>query len=151
MKLRIKGGDKNLPQDPSEQFGNFANSQDSKVAAQYLSNKGLVGADQLVNENQDTSSADAIKNKNQSDWKVAAIQKILQKAYQKNIRNPTEFLQPENRAYLLSGVDPRVKQAILDPTFSVIHPNFWQVLGNSVLKDQWDKTDAANKNQIVTK
>lgn len=132
-------------------FGNWTNSKDTKVAAKDLFDRGLVNGDQLVNENQDTSSSDAIKNKNQSDWKIAAAQRILQKAYDKNIRTPTAFLQPENRAYLLSGVDPRVKDAINDPTFNQIHPNWWQVLGNSILPQQWAKYDAMNKQNLVTK
>lgn len=154
MKIRIKKGDdpkKNaIPSDISEKFGNWTGSEDTKINSQDLMNRGLLGANQLVFENQSTSTADDIKNKNQSDWKIAAIQKILQKAYQKGIKDPTVFLQPENRDYLLSGVDPKIKAAINDPVFNQVHPNFWQVLGNSILPEQWKKF-SINNNNVATK
>ena len=136
-------------QDASDKFSNWTNSQDTKVAAKDLLDRGLKGADQLFFENQKTGSADDITKKNQSDWKVGAIQKILQKAYQKGIKDPTTFLAPENRDYLLSGLSPDIKAAINDPTFNRIHENFWDVLGNSILPQQWAKEE--NKNAIAQK
>lgn len=138
------------PKDPkaAEQFGNWADSTDTKVMAQDLAKRGLTNADQLILDNPDQSDPNSIRN-SQSDWKTAAIQKILSKAYEAGIKNPTAFLAPENRDYLLSGLDPRIKDAIKDPYFQQIHPNFWSVLGESILPQQWAKE--VNKNPIVKK
>lgn len=156
---KLFGGQKPPKKDPkpptkeeeaeAEQFGNWADTKDTKVASKDLMDRGLVGADQLYNENQKTNNADEITNKNQSDWKIAAIQKILAKAYLAGIKSPEAFLLPENRNYLLSGLDPRIKDAINNPNFNVIHPNFWNILGDSILPQQWAKE--ANKKEIAKK
>jgi len=151
LKEEPKEGGKGKEPTPAEKFANWANTNDTKVASKDLMNRGLIGADQMYNESQRTGNADEITNKNQSDWKVSAIEKILEKAYQGGIKTPTGFLLPENRPYLLSGLDPRIKDAINDPRFNQIHPNFWQILGNSILPQQWAKEDAANKNAVVKK
>jgi len=112
------------------------------VMAKDLMDRGLINANQLYEDNPDINDPNSIKN-SQGDWKVAAIQKILQNAYQKNIRSPTEFL--NNKTYLMSGLDPRIQDALKNNTFSQIHPNFWGTIANSILPEQWAKYDASQK------
>jgi|SRR6185312_10306447 len=149
--LAAKVGDptKKIPPvntDVHQKFGNWTGSTDTKVNAQDLSNRGLVGADQLVNENQDTSSADAIKNKNQSDWKIAMLQNILTNAHKFGIRSPEAL--DANRNVLIGN--NKWADAVNNPQFAVVHPNFWQVT-KGILKDQWAKEYAANKNNVANK
>jgi len=131
-----------LPQDAASKFGNWLNTTDTKQMAADLMKRNLEGANQLVFENQDTSSADAIKNKNQSDWKIAAIQGMLGNAYRLGIKTPEEVT--ANWNVLTNG---KFKDAINDPTFSVIHSNFPDVF-KKLLADQWAKQ---NQNQIASK
>jgi len=133
-------------QDPHQRFGNWTGSPNTKVNAEDLLRRGLVGADQLVNENQDTSSRDAIINKNQSDWKIAAMQNILSNAHKFGIRSPEAL--DANRNVLIGN--SKWADAINNPQFAVVHPNWWQVT-KGILKDQWDKEDAANKQSVAKK
>lgn len=143
-------GGKGKGKDPeaAKQFGNWADTEDTKAMAHDLSQRGLIGADQLILDNPNQNDRNSVVN-SQSDWKPAAIQKILSKAYEAGIKNPTVFLAPENRNYLLSGLDPRIRDAINDPRFTQIHPNFWNILSDSILPQQWAKE--ANKNEIAKK
>ena len=142
-------GDPTIPpvnQDPHQRFGNWTGSTDTKVNAADLSKRGLINADQLVNENQDVSSADAIKNKNQSDWKISALQNVLANAHKFGIRSPEAL--DANRNVLIGN--KAWSDAMNNPQFTNIHPNFWSVT-KGILKDQWAKEDAANKNSVAKK
>ena len=131
-------------QDAAAKFGNWLGSTDTKLAAADLMKRNLTGANQLLFENQKIGSADDITNKNQSDWKIAAIQGMLGNAYKLGIKTPEAVT--ANWNVLTNG---KFKDAINDPTFSVIHPNFPDVF-KKLLADQWAKQDA-NKNQIASK
>jgi hypothetical protein len=135
-----------IQQDANQKFGNWTGQADTKVMAQDLMNRGLKGADQLLFENQDTSNADAITNKNQSDWKTSAIQNILANAHKLNIRTP-ESVDANKNVLIGNG---KWADAINNSSFQNIHPNFWQVT-QGILKDQWAKEDAQNKNQTAKK
>lgn len=139
---------KTLPvaQDENQKFGNWTGQGDTKAMAEDLGKRGLVGADQLLFENQDTSSADAIKNKNQSDWKVAMIQNVLTNAKKFGIRTPEALLANKN---VLIG-NPKWVDAVNNPAFNNIHPNFWSVITKSILPEQWAKYDKS-KNQDIAK
>lgn len=130
----------------SKRFGNWADTTDTKVMANDLAKRGLIGSDQLVLDQPNKADVNSVVN-SQGDWVVSAIPKILIKAYEKGIRNPTVFLAPENRDYLLSGLDPRIKDAIKNPVFLRNHPNFWNVLSDSVLPQQWAKEE--NRKEIA--
>jgi|GEM_PF-3505666 len=132
---------KNLPQDDSTRFSNWAGTTDTKVMAKDLMDKGLINANQLYFDNPNPNDPNSVKD-SQGDWKVAAIQKILQKAYQKNIRNPSEFM--NNKGYLMSGLDPRIQDALKNNTFNQIHPNFWNVIADKILPQRWSQWDAIN-------
>lgn len=135
---------KDIPQTVHQKFGNWTGSMDNQVMAKDLMNRGLTGADQIMNDQVMPNSADNIRNR-QGDWKLAAVQNILSNAHKLNIRTPESV--STNWDVLNNG---KWKDAINDPTFSVIHPNFKSVI-NSILKDQWAKEDAQNKNQTAKK
>jgi len=140
------GGDKGkktppINQDENQKFGNWTGSLDTKINASDLMKRGLIGADQLVNENQDISTPDAIKNKNQSDWKIAAMQQILANAKKFNLRTPEEV--NANRNVLIGN--PKWVEAINNPYFNNIHPNWWKTITDSILPEQWAKYDASKK------
>lgn len=145
MKLRVKTPPVGDPdnQDQFQKFGNWTNSTNTKVMAQDLMKRGLVGANQIVDDasNPNTSSADAVRN-NQSDWKVAAVQNILANARRFNIRKPEEV--NANKDALMSTLNPQYKDAINSQTFQQIHPNFWDVISKSILPEQYAKEDATN-------
>jgi len=130
-------------QDAAEKFSNWLDTTDTKQMAADLSKRNLEGANQLVFENQDTSSPDAIKNKNQSDWKISAIQGMLQNAFKLGIKTPEAVT--ANWGVLTQG---KYKDALNDPTFTNIHGNFADVF-KQLLKDQWAKQD--NKNAVAQK
>jgi len=132
-----------LEQGASEKFANWTGQQNTKVMAQDLMKRGLVGANQLVYEDQDVSSTDSITKKNKSDWIPAAIQKILQNAYAKNLRTPTEII--NNKTYLLGGLNKGVQDAINSDTFNNIYKNFWNVITDSILPEQYAKFDNNKK------
>ena len=142
------GGDptkKDVPvnQDAAAKFGNWLGTQDSKLMSADLMKRNLTGADQLVFENQKIDTADNIKNKNQSDWKVAAIQNMLSQAFKVGIKTPEAVT--ANWDYLTQG---KWKDALNDPTFAVVHPNFPDVF-KKLLADQWAKQDKQNNSQTA--
>lgn len=132
-----------LAQTDGEKFGNWTGQKDTKIMATDLLKRGLKGADQLVYENQDVSSTDSITKKNKSDWIPSAIQQILQKAYSRNLRTPAEIV--NNKTYLLSGLDTGYKSAINSDSFNNIYPNFWNVITDSILPEQYAKFDNSKK------
>lgn len=142
MKLRIKpvGGDPVQP-NKFEKFGNWTGQTDTKVMAADLMKRGLIGAGQLLYDNPNLNSADAIRNA-QSDWKIAAIQKILSRARELNFRNPETI--NANKNALMSTINPQYRDAINSQDFQTIHPNFWSVITHSLIPEQYAKEDAAN-------
>lgn len=122
-------------------FGNWTGQTDTKVMAADLMKRGLIGAGQLLYDNPNLNSADAIRNA-QSDWKIAAIQKILSRARELNFRNPETI--NANKKALMSTINPRYRDAINSQDFQVIHPNFWSVIAHSLIPEQYAKEDAAN-------
>lgn len=134
-----------IEQDENQKFGNWMNNNDPKVFAKDLMNRGLQGAEQLYNDNPDTSSKSGIINA-QSDWKIAAIQQILANAKKFNIRNPEAVM--ANKHTLIGN--SRWSDAIDNPNFNQIHNNFWQTVATKLLPEQWKKYDEANKNNLAT-
>lgn len=108
-------------------FGNYGGTTDVKARASYLAKKGLIGASQLIMDNPDVSTREGLTN-SQADWKTSAIGKMLTQARRLGIRNPTEVL--HNKDAILGGLDPRIKDAVVHPEFSRIHPNFWNVFND---------------------
>lgn len=142
-----KGGDpKKAATIPPTKFGDWAGSQDTKVIAKKLMDLGMKGADQIYYDSPDVSNRNGVIN-SQADWKPAAISQILENAHRLNIRTPEAMM--VNRNVLIGN--PKMRDAINDPTFQNIHPNFWQVLSEKILPQQWAKYDAANKNSVATK
>lgn len=122
-----------------KKFGDFAGSGDSKTIASYLIKKGLINGSQLYTDHPDISTKEGIINA-QSDWKPAAISKMLIRARQLNLKTPTEI--KANQEALLGSLDERLSQAIKHPTFSQIHGNWWETF-NSILKDQYASENAS--------
>ena len=134
----MKGDEKPKPATPltDEQlrkFGDFAGSADTKDIAKYLMKKGMIGAEQLYTDQPDTRTAAGITNA-QSDWKAAAISKMLMRARALNIRTPTQVM--ANKKALLGSMDERYQSAINNPVFNQVHPNFWQTF-NGILGDRY--------------
>lgn len=125
------------PQDLLQKFGNWTGQTDTKVMAEDLIKRGLVGGEQLRYDQPNTSTAEGIRNA-QSDWKVAAIQDILSNARKFNLRKPEEVL--ANKNVLISN--PKWRDAINNDSFKTIHPNFWNVITDSLLPSQYAKEDA---------
>jgi len=136
MKLRVT----KPPTPTSNDFnwGKEGDAIDSKAAANYLKQKGLVGADQIVEAQPNLADANSIRN-NQGDWKVSAVQQILANAKKFNLRKPEEILANKN---VLVG-NPKWRDAINNPSFSVIHPNFWSTITDKILPEQYAKDDAS--------
>lgn len=128
-------------------FGNWTGQADTKVMAADLAKRGLIGASQLITDSPDKSNPNNIIN-SQSDWKPAAIAKIVSNARRYNLRKPEELL--ANKKVLMNTLDPRIQDAINDKRFQQIHPNFWQVITHSIIPEQWAKLDASNKQNVAT-
>lgn len=139
------------PTPPTQQelddFGNWTGQKDTKIMAADLMKRGLKGADQLLLDNPNTSTTSGVIN-SQSDWKPAAISKIVSNARKYNLRTPEEL--NANRKVLMNSLDPRIQDAINNPVFQQIHPNFWQVIDHSIIPQQWAKVDAMNKQNIAS-
>lgn len=135
---------KPVPATPQQlqDFGNWTGQDDTKVMAKDLSDRGLIGANQLLLDNPNSKDTNSIVN-SQSDWKPAAIAKIVANARKYNLRNPEELA--ANKKVLMNSLDPRIQDAINDPNFAKIHPNFWDIINHSIIPQQWAKVDAANK------
>lgn len=148
--VALSGGNKKPPddteQDEFQKFGNWTGQTDVKLMAKDLLRRGLIGAEQLVMENVNIKSPDAIR-KAQSDWKVSAIQEILARARKFNLRTPAEVL--ANKDVLLTN--PMWKEGVNNWAFKNVHPNFWNIITESLLPEQWAKYDKADKSNLVKK
>lgn len=133
-----------ISQDDLQKFGNWTGKTDTKEIAADLMKRGLVGANQLVNDNPDITSANGIRNA-QSDWKIAAIQDIVANARKYNLRSPEAVM--ANKHLLVSN--PNWRAAIEDPYFNHIHPNWWSTITHSILPEQYAKE--AQQNLVAKK
>lgn len=138
MKTLSGGGDGKLTDEQLKKFADFAGTGDTKEIAKYLMKKGLAGAEQLYTDHPDISSAQGIINA-QSDWKAAAISKMLMRARSLGIKTPTQV--KANQEALLGGLDERYRTAIRHPAFSQIHPNFFQKF-SEILGDRYTAESA---------
>lgn len=138
------------PKDPDDELTTFADwtgsKGDTKVIAKDLMKRGLIGAEQIFNAGVDIKDASSIKN-SQADWKPAAIQQILANARRLNLRKPEEIL--ANKDVLISN--PRFKDAINNPYFKQIHPNFWNIITDSILPEQYAKADKKKQQDLAKK
>lgn len=130
---------KKLPQDDLARFGNWTGQTDTKVMAADLKRRGLIGAQQLIEDAPNVNDPNSIRN-SQSDWKTAAIQQILSNAKKFNLRTPEEI--NANRNVLVGNKN--WADAINSKDFNVIHPNFWQVVTHSLIPEQYAKFDKQN-------
>lgn len=123
-------------------FGNVGDAIDSKEAARYLQKKGLIGAGQIIESNPDINDANSIRN-TQGDWKIAAMQQIVQNAKKFGLTKPEEIL--ANKDVLVGN--PRWKDAINNSSFQTIHPNWWSLIAHSIIPEQMsrDKTNSIAK------
>src|SRR5450631_4290842 len=119
----------------NQQISNFSNWTgtggnvvDTKIAAQDLKKRGLVGADQIVDTVPNVNDPNSIKN-SQADWKPAAIQQILSNTRRLNLRTPESI--EANKNVLVSN--PKWRDAINNQSFQNVHPNFWSVIKNSIV------------------
>ena len=124
-------------------FGNWTGQSDPKVMAADLGKRGLIGSDQLITDTPDLSTKAGITD-SQTNWKPAAISLIVAKARELGLRKPEEL--DANKQALMGSLDPRIKDAINDPRFLRVHPNFWDVVNKSIIPQQWAKVDAAAQN-----
>jgi len=131
----VEGGKKKPTEEELNKFGNFAGTTDTKDIAKYLMKKGLIGASQLYTDKPDVATKEGIVN-SQSDWKPSAISHMLMQAKALGIKSPESVT--ANRTALMASMPPRLKEALNDPTFTQIHPNFWNVFGD-ILQDQYKK------------
>ena len=136
--LADKNPKKPLTDEELQKFGDFAGTTDTKEIAKYLMKKGLVGASQLYTDTPNIATKEGIVN-SQSDWKPAAMSKMLARARMLGLKTPTEIA--ANKAALIGALDDRIKQAISKPEFEQIHPNWWSTF-DSILKDQYAKEGA---------
>lgn len=136
------GGDKKPAQDQFQKFGNWTNSTSTLDAAKDLVKRGLVNGQQLVDDVAKVNAADPSSIRNsQSDWKVAAIQNILANARKFGIKNPEAIA--ANKNALMSTLNPQYRDAINSKDFNTIHPNFWHIISNSILPEQYAKEESA--------
>lgn len=133
MKLRVT-----KPAPDNFNWGNEGDTIDTKEAAKYLQKKGLVGADQIIDAQPNINDPNSIRN-NQGDWKIAAIQQIMANAKKFNLRKPEEIM--ANKNVLIAN--PKWRDAINNPSFNNIHSNFWGIISNVLLPEQYAKDDAA--------
>lgn len=139
-KLRVTPPLKKLTPEEMNRFANWIPSGDSKAMAADLGKRGLIGASQLIEDQQPAIVTAGNSKASQSSWKPAVILNILQKARQFGLKNPTELL--ANKDVLIDN--PDYKAAVNHPTFNQIHPNFWQVVSN-LYKDQLAKENTPTK------
>jgi len=130
-----KGGKKKFTEEELNKFGNFAGTTDTKDVAKYLMGKGLIGASQLYTDSPNVATKEGIVN-SQSDWKPSAISHMLMQAKSLGIKSPESVT--ANKAALMASMPPRLKEALNNPAFMQIHPNFWNVF-KDILQDQYKK------------
>lgn len=141
-RLTLAEKTKPIPPTGNFSFGNVGDAIDSKQAAMYLQKKGLVGAGQIIESNPNLNDAESIRNV-QGDWKIAAMQQIIQNAKKFGLSKPEEIL--ANKDVLIGN--PRWKDAINNSSFQQIHPNWWSLIANSIIPEQMsiDKTNSIAK------
>jgi hypothetical protein len=128
---------KKLTPEQLNAFTNWIPSGDSKAMAADLGKRGLIGADQLINDIQPNIITAGSARATQSAWKPAVILNILQKARQFGLKTLTELL--ANKDVLIDN--PDYKKAVNHPMFQQIHPNWWQTIAG-IYKDQLNKENA---------
>ena len=134
-------------QDELRRFGNWTGQTDTKVMAKDLMRRGLQGAEQLYFEGKpDIKNPQNVRNA-QNDWKVSAVQEILANARKLNLRKPGEVL--ANKDVLLTT--PSWKEGVNNWAFKNVHSNFWDIIANSILPEQWAKNDSEKKMQLAKK
>lgn len=126
--------------DDNTQFGNWTGDNDTKSQVADLMKRGLIGASDMYQQQPDISNRNGIVN-TATDWKPAAVSMILENAKRLNLRTPEAVM--ANKDTLIAN--PKWRDAINNPVFQQIHPNFWQVITRSILPQQWAKYDAQNK------
>lgn len=135
-----KGKKPPLVQDESQKFGNWLDTADTKIMAKDLMDRGLIGADQIYFDNPNPNDPNSIRN-TQGDWKLAAIRQILANAKKFNLRSPEAI--NANREVLIGN--KKWADAIDNPYFNYIHPNFWSVITDSILPQRWKQYDETQK------
>lgn len=145
--LALGKGDPAMPTDQFQKFGLWTGTTDNRKMAQDLKDRGLENGQQLIDDtaNVNTSDPNSIKN-SQSDWKISAMQQILSNAARLKIKTPEEIA--ANKNALISSLDPKYQQAINNPTFNQLHPNWWKV-AHSILTDQYAKYANMNNNNVA--
>ena len=128
-----------LSPDEMNSFVNWIPSKDSKDLSTDLGKRGLINAAQLIEEKQPKIVTGQNSRAIQSSWKTAAILNILQKAREFGIKDQNELL--ANKDILMQK---EYKDAINDPTFKVIHPNWWDVVGK-LYKERLDNETKSKK------
>lgn len=147
--MAIGGKNPSAPLDKYQQFGSWLGSTDTKLMAKDLVKRGLENGNQLVDDTDRVNTGDASSIRNsQSDWKIAAMQHILANSLRLGIRKPEEMM--ANKKALISSLDPQYQQALNNPAFDQIHPNWWKV-ANSILTEQYAKYDSMNANNVAKK
>lgn len=136
MYNRITLAEKTTPSSNDFSFGKIGDVLDTKIAAKYLQKKGLVGADQIKDAQPNTSDPNSIRT-NQADWKISAIQHIVANAKRLGIKKREEVM--ANKEALTSTLDPKYRDAMRNTSFSTIHPNFWEVIGDSIIPEESSK------------
>lgn len=143
----LSGGDPGKKKKPTmptisdeqlDRFSTLGDSPNIPDKAKYLSQMGLIGADQLLTDHPDLSTPKGIINA-QSHWKTAATELMLRRARKAGLKTPAEI--KANRAALLAALPPRLSEAIQHPVFNQIHKNYWDVF-DSILKDRYGKESA---------
>ena len=131
-----KQGD--IPQTELDKFGNWTGQTDTKVTAKDLQKRGLVGANQLLEATPDITDPNSIRS-SRSDWIVGAAQKIVSQALRLDIRDSSTF--DANIPALTSTINSRYKDAINEQSFNNNYPNFFKVIRDSILPEQFAKYD----------
>lgn len=108
-------------------FGNWLPNGDNKAYASDLGKRGLANTTQMFVDNPNIKSKESVTN-SQSDWKPAAIQEILIRARKAGIKDTATFL--ANKEYLSNLSNPAYKDALKNPEFQKIHPNWWGVISD---------------------
>lgn len=135
-----------ISQTDLEKFGNWTGQTNNRVMAKSLMDMGLLGADQLLFDQVDTSSADKIRNA-QSDWELSATQNILRNAKKFGIRTPEQV--EANKDILIGNA--KWAEGINSDSFKNVHGNYWDIIKYKLLPQQYAKFDSQNKKQTALK
>jgi len=127
LRITVPSTPRTLTPDELTAFGNWIPNGDNKMYASDLGKRGLLNTTQMFVDNPNVASKASVSN-SQSDWKPAAIQEILIRARKAGIKDPTTFL--ANKEYLSNLSNPAYKDALKNPEFQKIHPNWWQIVSD---------------------